>query len=33
MGMVEAPSVPGQRTADELVAEFDQERPARKLSP
>lgn len=33
MGMVEAPSEPRQRTAEDLVAEFDQERPARKLSP
>ncbi|MFB7175233.1 TRAP transporter large permease subunit [Streptomyces sp. NPDC056254] len=33
MGMVEAPSEPRQRTAEDLVAEFDQERPALKLSP
>ncbi|MFK4222519.1 TRAP transporter permease [Streptomyces sp. NPDC019890] len=33
MSMATAPSEPRQRTAEELVAEFDQERPARKLSP
>ncbi|MFG2979536.1 TRAP transporter permease [Streptomyces sp. NPDC048331] len=33
MSMAESSSEPRQRTAEELVAEFDQERPARKLSP
>ncbi|KOU54008.1 hypothetical protein ADK55_14935 [Streptomyces sp. WM4235] len=33
MGVKEAPSAPARRTAGDLVAEFDQERPARKLSP
>ncbi|MHC5699900.1 TRAP transporter permease [Streptomyces tirandamycinicus] len=32
MSMATAPSEPRQRTAEELAAEFDQERPARKLS-
>ncbi|MFB7170569.1 TRAP transporter permease [Streptomyces sp. NPDC056254] len=31
--MAESPSEPRQRTAEELVAEFEQERPARRLSP
>ncbi|MFI2347927.1 TRAP transporter permease [Streptomyces sp. NPDC019443] len=33
MSMAMAPSEPRQRSTEELVAEFDQERPARKLSP
>ncbi|WP_406404501.1 TRAP transporter fused permease subunit [Streptomyces sp. NBC_00879] len=33
MSMATAPTEPQQRTAEDLVAEFDQERPARKLSP
>ncbi|MGI5399204.1 TRAP transporter permease [Streptomyces sp. CA-135486] len=33
MSMATAQTEPQQRTAEDLVAEFDQERPARKLSP
>ncbi|MFE9646406.1 TRAP transporter permease [Streptomyces sp. NPDC006365] len=33
MSMATVPSEPRQRSAEELVAEFEQERPARKLSP